>query len=181
MLRLEYTGLNTGKFHDEIIAAGISHTAVLSENGATYLLFQGLREVKTPVLDDQEEVIGYDVTYEKRTEVRTTDPETQEEVVTETWEPYDGEALKASIQAVVDVHDPTPLPVPPTTEERVENLEMDNLTALEGVALVYEENLALKSENEDLKAQVAQAEADNLTALEGIATLYEELLTKGVI
>lgn len=79
-------------------------------------------------------------------------------------------------------------PIPVSLEEKVQQLqeastmaEMDNIVALEGVALVFEENLNLAAENVQLKERLTLAEGDTITALEGMAYMYEELLNKGVL
>jgi hypothetical protein len=57
-----------------------------------------------------------------------------------------------------------------TPEEKVERLEEENLTTMGALASVYEENLALQSENNQLQQ-------DLLDNMEATAMVYEQLLT----
>lgn len=80
-MRLEFTGVNTNKLHDELISAGVIPQSVESKNGKTWITIE--------------------------------------------------ESQVDAANAIVAIHDPTPLPQPPTAEERLESAEAAILALME--------------------------------------------------
>ena len=114
MLKLEYTGLNTCKFHDEVIDNITEKFYVESDETTTFITFTEINKYET---DDGQG--GTTVTYKKKrieNEVIGQDSEGNDiygDVIY--WDDFDGAALITQIQGYVDAHDCSPV-TPAKTE-----------------------------------------------------------------
>ena len=127
-----YTGVLPDKLVDEIQAAGLLEQEKMSffpkEDGLE-IRFNEVGRVILTAENTEGEEIEVGIAYEKLKTFVYIDSETREEKSYEDWVDYttEFEIFLAEIQAVVDVHDPTPYPTPNpnlTIEERVDQMEL---------------------------------------------------------
>lgn len=142
LLELKYNGCLSTKLHGELIEANVYpiDKYFVGEENPTVILFSDIQ--KTTTTDEQEQTV---TTYQKLTkEVIDEGLETEHTVdvwydyTAEVTNPIDGEpvGLLAKVQAVVDAHDCTPLPVPKTEAE----------IQAENIAILFYEQQKLKGE-----------------------------------
>lgn len=165
MLKLNYskTNINVGKLHGEL--GQLSDPYSLTHNDVEFnLIFPDLKKTETDILDEANNIIGTNVTYQKRSYQTVTEDEIEKQV--EVWTEYttEAEALISGIDQIISSHDPTPIPQPPTMEEKVQRLEEENINLMLASAETYE---VMYQENVNLMLAVAE--------------LYETLMNGGAV
>lgn len=129
MLKLIYnkTNINIGKLHNEL--GQLSDTYSLTHNDVEFnLIFTDLKKTETDILDESDNVIETNITYQKKTYQTVTETDddgniTEKQV--EVWTEYstEAEALISDIEQVIVSHDPTPIPQTPTMEDYILDID----------------------------------------------------------
>lgn len=112
MLKLTYSkeNINISKFHSEL--GQLSESYSLTHNDIEFnLMFPDLKKTETDILDENDNIIGTNTTYQKRsyqTVTETDDDGNATEKQMEVWTDYttEAEALIGSIDLVISNHDP---------------------------------------------------------------------------
>ncbi|GEM_PF-3525561 len=113
MLKLTYskTNINIGKLHNEL--GQRSNPYSLTHNDVEFnLIFADLKKIETDILDEVDNVIGTNTTYQKRTCQTVTETDDDDgniiEKQVEIWIEYttEAEALISGIEQVITNHDP---------------------------------------------------------------------------
>lgn len=123
LLTLEYQNCCTNKLHQELLEQITENFAIQSDDVTTFITFIDIR--KSESIDEQEQPV---ITYQKRrVEIEPIEEGSEETHEVTYWDDYteavtnpidaEPKGLIAQIDAIVAVHDPTPLPVPKTELE----------------------------------------------------------------
>lgn len=151
MIKLTYvkTNINANKLHEELGDLGIKYF-VKSDDTQFYLLFPDLIEQESDVLDVDGNLTDTVITYKKKivsavTENDEEGNETTKEVVT--YEDFDMDTLKASIQSIIDAHDPTPN-LEKIYQDKVKILIREQYTIEDEIGLTNDCNLAMMAGEE---------------------------------
>jgi len=130
MLKLNYTNVCVNKFHQELINADIAPNAVTTlQDCSCELQFHNVFEYQ--ITDEEGNVTGQ---YYKERITVIIDEGLETEHTEEQYIDFDYDSLIEKIKCVLDCHDPTPLPVPLTIEERIAQMDAD-------IQINYELNL----------------------------------------
>jgi hypothetical protein len=169
MLKLTYSkeNININKLHGEL--GQLSDSYSLTHNDIEFnLMFPDLKKIETDILDEADNIIRTNVSYQKRLYQVVNEADEEGNVIekqVETWEDYttEAEALISSINQIIASHDPTPILQPPTTEEKVQQLQEENINLMLASAETYE---TMYQENVNLMLAVTE--------------LYEIIMNGGV-
>jgi hypothetical protein len=134
MLKLKYKDLNTNKFHDELVAAGIIPDSVQSKDDKTFVYFFNINKYEVNTFDEEtEKIIDTKIEYKEVKErleeyiVKEPTGEPENEITkkrTVKFEvDFDGEKLIEDIKTIATSHDPSKRKRKKTLEERIEVLE----------------------------------------------------------
>lgn len=137
MLKLEYTGLNTNKFHDELSI--LENYILTSKDGTTTLTFTNLRKLETNIIVDEVVTDTIIIYQKKRIENEIVRQDEQGNDIYDDidyWDSFDFETLNTQIQSVVDTHDPLSLSLNFIRQQRNQEFKLVDKYQL---TLVYNE------------------------------------------
>jgi hypothetical protein len=125
MIKFEYTNLNTNKFHDELVAAGIIPDSVQSKDDKTFVYFFNINKYEVNTFDEKtEKIIDTKIEYkevkERLEEYTVKEPtgepekgkkqkynEITKERTVKFEVDFDGEKLIEDIKTIATSHNPS--------------------------------------------------------------------------